>query len=206
MKVPSNGRVENGPAEDEGFIVTPRAAIKCSLCGKVLNPPYLETNKKGKKWICDSCLEVQAADEAKAKVKVDEKEKRSQSALDSAKKRKSQARLYDYIKQVFGIDEVPESWVIQLDKMIKDDPKKNYSTLWFTMYYAIEIEGFMPSMNYGISFIPSFYSRASNFYKERQKVLKRNEEVELSAEAVNIKMRPPEPKRRRKLTNIEDLC
>ena len=206
MKVPSNGRVENGPAEDDGFIVTPRAAIKCSLCGKVLNPPYLETNKKGKKWICDSCLEVQAADEAKAKVKVDEKEKRSQSALDSAKKRKSQARLYDYIKQVFGIDEVPESWVIQLDKMIKDDPKKNYSTLWFTMYYAIEIEGFMPSMNYGISFIPSFYSRASNFYKERQKVLKRNEEVELSAEAVNIKMRPPEPKRRRKLTNIEDLC
>ena len=205
MKAPSNGRVENGPAEDEGFIVTPRAAIKCSLCGKVLNPPYLETNKKGKKWICDSCLEVQAADEAKAKAKVDEKEKRSQSALDSAKKRKSQARLYDYIKQVFGIDEVPESWVIQLDKMIKDDPKKNYSTLWFTMYYAIEIEGFMPSMNYGISFIPSFYSRASNFYKERQEVLKRNEEVELSTEAVNITMRPPEPKRRRKLTNIEEL-
>lgn len=205
MQAPDNGRVENNPAEEEeGFIVTPRVAIRCSLCGKVLNPPFLERNKKGKKWICDSCLGVQDEKQAKQQAEQEATKKRIESASNGNKKRKSQARLYEYIKKVFAIDEVPESWIIQLDKMIKDDPKKNYSTLWFTMYYAIEIEGFEPSMNYGIAFIPSFYSRASDFYKSRQEVLKKNENVHLSIDSVNIRIKPPEP-RKRKLTNIEDL-
>ena len=93
MSAPSNGRVGSNPAEEEGFIVTPREAIKCSLCGKVLNPPYLEKNKKGKKWICDCCLEVQADDEAKAKAKVDEK-KRGHSQPQKAQRKESPKHVF----------------------------------------------------------------------------------------------------------------
>lgn len=168
--------------------------VRCYLCGKVISEPNIVRNRFKNQWICDECRSFK------------EKEtKKPAPAEEGDVVRQQKAKFLDYIKKIFGIKEIPDWWMEQLRKMLVDNPNKTYNTLTYTAYYAVEIEGFVPKYEYGLSFIPLFFERAKAFLDSRRAVKKANKTVELTNTVDEVTIMKPVSRRHRPLTDISKL-
>lgn len=186
------GRTDGMEFSAEEFDAS-KQEVHCSVCGKLILPPYLDENRVGKKWICDECLPCQAnVMRAATSQPLTEKQKRDRG------------RLYNYIKGIFGISEIPGWWLDQIERYLKSNPKMNYSNIWYTLYYAIELQCYKPDPQYGLSFILWYFKEAKEFFDKRKAIMDRNNERSLDAGSQTIRIVPPKS-RTQTLTKIEDL-
>lgn len=112
---------------------------------------------------------------------------------------------YDAVKQAFEIEEIPVWWKRQMETFLKEDDRRNYKALSYTLWYVLSIKCITLEEKYGLAFVRNFYQEASEYYKKRKAVLEKNKSVDITptTETVTIAM-PPEGGYRPK-TKIEDL-
>lgn len=162
--------------------------IYCANCGKELHPPFDITKKIGQKTYCEECY--------------NQKKNINLSWGSEEEKR----RLYDFIKEIFSIDEIPQLWIEQIAKICKEDPKKNYTNLYYTLKYAVKIEEITPNPLYGIKgIVTQYYDKAAEYYRQLQKVLDHNEQTVIENKKIVVQIPRPVVKDTKNLTKIEDL-
>lgn len=165
-------------------------ALRCHSCGRVLNPPYDKIYTRGKQKICEECYNASKG------VK-----KSSQNETDENK-----ILLYEKIRKVYNFDTIPAYFIAQIDKTLHDDSHKNYGSLYYTLYYAVDIEGFNPSPEYGITgIITMFYDKAKAYYEKINEVTEYNSKVKLENRKVSVTIDNRRPLLFTPKTNIESL-
>ena len=142
----------------------------CNICKKHLEGYGDYVVKRGKK-ICLSCLNIEESMPA---------EKRS---------------LLDYIIDLFGFRDVPESWLIFIEKQIKIG--RTYDGIRGTLYYFYEIkENDLPINNMsGIGIVEYVYDEAASYFKELEKTIDHNNSVQLQTQTKVYEVEIPHKKK-----------
>lgn len=166
----------------------------CSVCGKVLKPPYDRVYKHGTKQNCEDC-------ENQRKQKTAQSKKTVETVTEEQEAKKE---LYTLIRRVYQVSEVPDRWIYQVDRLIKDG--KTYAGLTYTLNYAVNYLGIQVDSTYGISgLIEMFYEEAAKNYAKEEEIRSRNEVFNHNSETIKIKMRAPKTTKWKPTSSIEDL-
>lgn len=135
------------------------------------------------KLYCDQCYKI-ASDEAQNF----ENEKRS---------------LFEFIKELFAIDELPDSWVVTIDQLVSSG--KTLAGIRMTLTYYYTILGNTPNMVYGLSIVKKYYEETRQYAIKQQEIMQKNMEHEDKAETVTVKITRPVSTRKKPNYRIEDL-
>ena len=195
-------RIEGRPdgetfsADDLGI---PNEEARCAICGKLIVAPLSPDNRVGRGWVCEECAKALRAAPLKTDAVMPPPKTYTAEGLKAAR-----AKLYETIKENMGVLEIPQWWLDQLERYMREDTRKNYSNLWYTIYYAVQIEGFRPNPEYGLAFVLWYFDKAGEFLRKRKEVLAYNEKHGYDSRTVTVQIEPPKP-RAKKLTKIEDL-
>lgn len=111
--------------------------------------------------------------------------------------------LLEYVKELFGVTELPLDWPEQIKAFKKD--KKTYFGMRATLYYAYEVLGNTPDPERGLWAIRYYYDKAANYFAEQKELQQRNSSVDLTPIRRTVIMSPPENTTRKPKYNIEDL-
>ena len=111
--------------------------------------------------------------------------------------------LFDFIKELFAIEEIPESWVIKVDKLLHSG--KTIAGIRMTLTYYYTILGHAPIPTYGLSIIDSFYEETRQYAIKQQEIMQKNIEHVEKSETVTVKIRRPVSEKKKTNYRIEDL-
>lgn len=174
--------------QGRGFTPQIENILYCARCGKELHPPYEYIKKIGKKCYCDSCYGILKNTNPKWGTEME------------------RMKLYELIKSTFKVSELPDLWVEQINKLLLEDNRRNYTNLYYTIVYAIKIEEYVPDPLYGVSgLVHLFFDKAAKYYNNLQKVLANNEKVEIVNEKKVVRIPRPKVEDPKPKTRIEDL-
>ena len=110
--------------------------------------------------------------------------------------------LYEFIRKLFGMDILPDSWIISIDKMISSG--KTLAGIRMTLTYFYTILGNQPNSTWGLNIVNKYYEDAKQYAIQQQKITTANLNHVDGSKAVTVKIKRPVPKRR-PVCNIEDL-
>jgi hypothetical protein len=166
----------------------------CNVCGKVLRLPYDRAYRHGAKLYCEDC-------ETQRKISNAQSKKTVETVAEDQEQKKE---LYALIRKLFQISEVPDKWIFQIDRLIKDG--KTYGGLAYTLNYAINYLGFTPDSEYGVTgIINMYYTEAAKNYAKEEEIRSHNEDFDHQSEIVKIRMKPPKTSMWKPTSSIEDL-
>lgn len=142
----------------------------CNICKKHLEDYGDYVTKRGKK-ICLKCLAIEESVPAEKQM------------------------LLDYIVEIFGFKNVPESWLIFIDKQVKMG--RTYDGIRGTLYYFYEIkENDIPlNIMSGIGIVEYVYDEAATYFKELEKTIDYNNSVEAKTETKIYQVSLPQKKK-----------
>lgn len=125
--------------------------------------------------------------------------------LKSAEDIESQkTELYEFIRNLFGIDELPDSWMVSITKMLKSG--KTISGIRMTLTYYTSILGYSISPGMGITnLIDKYYEETRQYAIRQQEIITANQQHVDNSKAVTIRINRPVSSKRRPTCNIEDL-
>ena len=156
-------------------------ALRCAECGTTIVPSSKLTFK-GKTY-CPKCYNKAIKEAESAEQELEE--------------------LVEFIKELFGLTEFPPEWLEQIQAYHKE--KKTLRGMQATLYYYYMILGNIPDVERGLWAIKFYYESASNYFKEKKELAKKNSEVDLTPVKRTIIMAPPQNQTRKPKFNIEDL-
>lgn len=166
----------------------------CNICGKVLRLPYDKAYRHGTKLLCEDCELQRKINNAQSKKTVET----------VAEEQEQKKELYAVIRKLFQISEVPDKWIFQIDRFVKDG--KTYAGMAYTLNYAINYLGFPSDSEYGISgIINMYYTEAAKNYAKEEEIRLRNEDFDHQTETVKIRLKPPKTNMWKPTSSIEDL-
>lgn len=111
--------------------------------------------------------------------------------------------LSDFIKELFAIEDIPESWVAKVDRLLRSG--KTIAGIRMTLTYYYDILGHEPIPTYGLSIVDSFYEETRQYAIKQQEIMQKNMEHEEKSETVTVKIRRPVSEKRKINYRIEDL-
>ena len=111
--------------------------------------------------------------------------------------------LYEFIKELFAIDELPDSWVATIDQLVSSG--KTLAGIRMTLTYYYTILGNTPNMMYGLSIVKKYYEETRQYAIKQQEIMQKNMEHEEKAETVTVKITRPVSTRKKPNYRIEDL-
>lgn len=156
--------------------------VRCSKCGQNLVTGVFQIFD-GKK-LCSSCY-AKAVEEAK----------QDEQALQD---------LFEYIKALFGITQIPFDWLEIIQTYLKD--KKTYFGIRATLYYYYEILGNKAdSDGPALRIVRYQYDAASQYFQEQRALREHNLATNMDATSRVITMVSPVNVTRKPPYNIEDL-
>lgn len=156
------------------------AGRRCPKCQQVIiGSGHLYNGK----LYCDQCYKI-AIDEAQNF----ETEKRS---------------LFDFIKELFGIDELPESWNATIDQLVRSG--KTLGGIRMTLTYYYQILGNTPSVTYGLSIVSKYYEETRQYALKQEEIMRKNLTHEEKSETITVKINRPVSQKRKLNYRIEDL-
>lgn len=112
--------------------------------------------------------------------------------------------LIDYMKKVYKKTDIPDSWMIYIDKLIKQG--RTYSGIRGTLYYWYELQGNTPdyySMS-EIGIVDFVYEEASKFFAELEEINNHNRNLEYKP-IVKVIETTKEEEQSKSNIRIEDL-
>ena len=113
-------------------------------------------------------------------------------------------KLTQYICGLFGLDDIPAEWIIQLNSLIKKEGKTPYG-LRMTFYYVYEIEGTDRDLEKVFMYIRLNYANAEAYIKRQREISRQNENFVPSSDANVIVVPRPVNMERKPNYNISDL-
>lgn len=123
------------------------------------------------------------------------------------KEEKQRQELYQYIKQLFMITEIPVEVLNAISREVNDN--KKLSGIKLTLKYYYEIEGNPPNSPTQIIFvIRDFYEEAKKHYAKVREIREHNEQIDLNVPPVTVKLTLDDLSTKNKERfsyNIEDL-
>ena len=84
--------------------------------------------------------------------------------------------LFDFIKELFGIEEIPESWIVKVDKLLRSG--KTIAGIKMTLTYYYNILGHEPIPTYGLSIIDGFYEETRQYAIKQQEIMQKTSKME----------------------------
>lgn len=111
--------------------------------------------------------------------------------------------LFDFIKELFGIDEMPDSWSVTIDRLIRSG--KTIAGIKMTLTYYYNILGHNPDTTYGLGIIEKYYEETRQYAIKQQEIMQKNLEHEEKSETVTVKISRPVSTRKKPKYRIEDL-
>ena len=165
--------------------------IKCVYCGEVIDNDT-PSKKYGGKNYHTNCYNQMC-------------EEKYQQSTDKNRDN-AQAKLYDYICQLFNISELTPFLDFQLRKMFKEN-KFTYNGVLYSLKYFYELKDNKPDITYGIGIVPLIYDEAKNFYHKKS-ILKTKNNIEINnLPTIKVKVDPKslQKKTKKPYVNIENL-
>lgn len=192
-KRPALGEFETDKFEKEDVKIPLKRKKKCASCGRVLLPNVDQIVAHGKKTYCEECYQrvIKSLEEQSKEIGQEQREKQ---------------KFWDYVKECYGIEEIPDWWNASIAKIMKDDPKKKWGTLRFTLWYMKNVL-FLPfSAEYGISFIKNYYNSARDYYKSLNETMAYNRTADIEPTKIErVKVDSPKNNRPKPKVRMEDL-
>lgn len=111
--------------------------------------------------------------------------------------------LFDYIKEIFMIDSVPDSWIGTIDQLLASG--KTISGIKMTLKYYYEILGNTPNEIYGLSIVKKYYEETRQYALKQQEIMQKNMQHEEKQEVVTVRIKRPVSQKRKTDYRIEDL-
>lgn len=184
------GENETTDLEKDDIRVPTKRKRKCAHCGKVIEIGENVIRHKGKAY-CESCYNSYVVT---TEVQLAEKQQRDKELF------------WEYVKVVYHIEEIPERWVIQVDRMLKEDSHKNWSSLRFTLWYVKNVMCMPTNPDYGLYFLKDHYSAAATYYAATKEVVAKNMVADMSGQTIQkVKVSSPRNERLKPRVNMEDL-
>lgn len=181
---------------EEGDIILPlqpkKRKKKCSMCGKILLPDIDKSFTKGGKTYCEECYNLYIISNVS-----DIKEQND-------KEQKEKKLFWDFVRMCYNIEDIPDWWVSQVEKMIKEG--KKWGAMRYTLWYIKNIRCLPFCADYGLSIIKNNYQSASEYYTKMKKIISYNKTVPLSKPVINkVKVDSPSEEKQKSKINMEDL-
>lgn len=175
----------NLPLTDSGQ----HTIVCCSECGRQIDVSKEKIHKANDKILCVDCY----------------KERREANSANAEKEKKYKSLFYNYLKAYCDIDEIPDWWVDQIDKLNQEDSAKyNYVNLYFVLKYVLSISDYTFNPKYGLKFLKLYFNESMEYYKKQKEVRAKNAQFEFKKDVNNITIvisnERPKPK-----TKIEEL-
>ena len=111
--------------------------------------------------------------------------------------------LFDFIKELFMIESIPDSWIYTIDQLLSSG--KKISGIKMTLIYYYQILGNTPNEVYGLSVVKKYYEDAYQYALKQQEIEKLNREHQEKAEQVTVRINRPVSAKRKPDYRIEDL-
>ena len=125
-------------------------------------------------------------------------------AIEEAQNFENEKRvLFDFIKELFVIDELPDSWIATVDQLVRSG--KTLSGIRMTLTYYYQILGNIPNATYGLSIVNKYYEETRQYALKQQEIMQKNLEHQEKAETVTVKITRPVSMRKKPNYRIEDL-
>ena len=110
--------------------------------------------------------------------------------------------LYEFIRTLFGIDVIPDSWIVTLDKMISSG--KTIPGIRMTLTYYYTILGNPVNTTWGLNIVNKYYDETKQYAIHQQEIIAANQQHTDCSKSVTVRIKRPVPKRR-PVCNSEDL-
>ena len=176
--------------EDINFPATKKK--KCCVCGKVISPNADEPITFGRKSYCKKCYVERGLD--------------VQQALQAQQEQKEKNLFWAYVRESYGMDDIPDWWVSQMEKFLKGGEAKSWGALRYTLWYVRNILVMPVSPEYGLAVIKKYYSEAAKHYGDTKKFTENNHKaklLEVKNEVMSFSRKNESEKKH--LINIEEL-
>ena len=111
--------------------------------------------------------------------------------------------LCDFIKDLFNIEELPDSWIAKIDRLVRSG--KTLAGIRMTLMYYYNILGHEPNTTYGLNIVESFYEETRQYAIRQEEIMQKNLAHEEKAGTVTVKIRRPVSAKRKINYRIEDL-
>ena len=111
--------------------------------------------------------------------------------------------LYEFIKELFAIDELPDSWVATIDQLVSSG--KTLAGIRMTLTYYYTILGNTPNMTYGLNIVKKYYEETRQYAIKQQEIMQKNMEHEDHHKVVTVQINKPTGGKRKISYRIEDL-
>lgn len=157
------------------------SVIKCAKCG---NRIISNIHKFQGNLYCDHCYELIMEEAQKLE---DEKQK-----------------LYNFIKELFSINELPELAIYIIDKALKEGKKLSGIRGTLNYYYRILGKSTDDILNIG-RIIQFEYDNACKYYEEARRIQALNEQVNLNVPPINVKIKSTRNERKKPNYNMEEI-
>ncbi|MDD4358881.1 MAG: hypothetical protein PHY30_03655 [Candidatus Pacebacteria bacterium] len=113
--------------------------------------------------------------------------------------------LYEYICDIFKIDEITPQIMSQIDKFYKDY-NLTYTEMKDSLYYYTQIMGKTLDIKYGIAIIPHIINEVRQLYEDVKLATELNENVDITKAVKPVKVKIKQPNYSyRKNIDMEDL-
>ena len=149
---------------------------KCSHCGRILGP-LDKVHTRGALDVCEACFQ---------RLKIKDKQ---EQVVDE----QHYLTLLETIKKCFGVTQVPKKILYQINKIIEDDPRKNYGSIAYTINYAFCRMGVLDPEGGVAGIIGYFYEDAANHYTKEKEVLQHNIQFTPTETTRTVKISPTDP-------------
>ena len=124
--------------------------------------------------------------------------------IQEVEKQESEKRdLYDFIKDLFMIEQIPESWIATIDHLLVSG--KTIAGIKMTLSYYYNILGNTPNTAYGLSIVKNYYEETRQYALKQQEIMQQNLQHEEKNETVTVKINRPVSQKRKTTYRIEDL-
>ena len=111
--------------------------------------------------------------------------------------------LFDFIKELFGVEEIPENWIVEIEQNLKSG--KTISGITQTLKYYYYILGNNPNPDYGLGIIKKYYEETRQYAIKQQEIMQNNLNHQDKSETVTVRISRPVSTRKKPTYRIEDL-
>ena len=97
--------------------------------------------------------------------------------------------IYSYIKEIFGVQDIPSSVVDYIDKSIKND-NRSLNGIHYTIYYYYQVLKNIPDISFLTWVLKEKYEDARKYLEEQKAIREKNSNIEINnVPPINIKMK-----------------
>ena len=176
--------VKNNKVEQSGASSIFR---QCARCGAFVAPGELKFDQSVGA-VCVNCY----------------KELTEGKRLKTEKQKRYKLLFEDAVKKHFKMDEIPDWWLEQVEKMMGRDPKLDYVWVYSVFKYAVGVVGYEPDPMFGLSFLVRYVEPAKEYYKKQKEIREHNQNAVIENKTVTVVIKKPRVTKKPK-TKIEEL-